>query len=99
MKERSVINDFQTFQEVASVNIKPVFQNLIDPDVLTIEDVALLFRCSVDTARRIPKDELPVYRGPGRSRLYLREDLITYLKSRRIDAPISAEFLDEVLRC
>ena len=56
---------------------------LLDPDILDIEDVARLLRCAVDTVRRIPKSELPVCDGPGKRHLYLREDIILYLRRRR----------------
>jgi hypothetical protein len=52
-----------------------------DPDILVVEDVARILRCTVDTARRIPRDQLPAYPGPGRHRLYLREDVRAYVRS------------------
>ncbi len=55
-----------------------------DADILVTEDVARMLHCAVDTVRRIPRDELPVYRGPGRYNLYLREDLIRYVRTRRV---------------
>ncbi len=45
-----------------------------DADFLTVEDVACLLRCSPDTVRRIPRDQLPVYR-PAKRNIYLREDM------------------------
>jgi hypothetical protein len=51
-----------------------------DPDRLVIEQVAWLLCCSIDQARRIPRDELPAYRGPGKRLLYLREDVLRYIK-------------------
>ncbi len=53
-----------------------------DPEVLTVEQVAGILRCSVDQARRIPRTELPGYDGPGRYVLYFREDVLRYLRSR-----------------
>ena len=67
-----------------------------DVDVLVIEDVARLLRCSVDTLRRVPKDELPVYRGPGRKHLYLREDVIRFVRCRRITGPDIDNLLHEI---
>ena len=52
-----------------------------DRDVLVVEDVARILRCTVDTARRIPRDQLPAYPGPGRRTLYLREDALAYVRS------------------
>ena len=58
----------------------------VDGDILVIEDVAELLHCSVDTLRRVPKHQLPAYSGPGRKNLYLRDDIIKFLKTRRIDS-------------
>lgn len=52
------------------------------PDVLFVEDVAQMLRCSVDQVRRIPRSDLPAYEGPGKHLLYLREDVIRYVRSR-----------------
>jgi hypothetical protein len=52
-----------------------------DPDVLVVEDVARIVRCTVDSARRIPRDQLPAHPGPGRRQLYLREDVLAYVRS------------------
>ncbi len=65
-------------------------------DVLTIEDVSTLLHCSIDTLRRIPKEELPVYRGPGRKHLYLREDIIRFVRCRRITGPDIDNLLREI---
>jgi hypothetical protein len=70
----------------------------IDPDILVIEEVAFICRASVYSIRRIPKEDLPVYRGLGRRNIYLREDLKRYIKLRRIQAPISSSFIDEILQ-
>ncbi len=68
----------------------------LDPDILVIEDVARLLHCSVDTLRRVPKEELPVYRGPGRKHLYLREDIIRFVRCRRITEPDIDNLLREI---
>ncbi len=52
-------------------------------DILSISDVSDLLCCSVDTVRRIPHDELPVYRV-GKSNLYLRDELIAFVRTRRV---------------
>jgi hypothetical protein len=57
-----------------------------DPEVLVIEDVARMLRCAIDTAKRIPRNELPSCRSPGRRVLYLRSDVLNYLRSRRASA-------------
>ena len=58
-----------------------------DPDILVVEDVARILRCTVDTARRIPRDQLRSISGPGRPQLYLREDVIAYVRSRARQPP------------
>ncbi len=68
-----------------------------DPDILTVEEAARILRCTVDTLRRIPRDQLPVYRGPGRKNLYLREDLMQFLRARQIPPGVSEELLREML--
>ena len=67
-----------------------------DVDILVIEDVARLLHCSVDTLRRVPKEELPAYRGPGRKHLYLREDIIRFVRCRRITGPDIDNLLREI---
>ena len=67
-----------------------------DADILVTEDVASMLHCAVDTVRRIPRDELPVYRGPGRYNLYLREDLIRYVRTRRVIGPNIDRILAEI---
>ena len=68
----------------------------LDPDILVIEEVARLLHCSVDTLRRVPKEELPAYRGPGRKHLYLREDIIRFVRCRRITGPDIDNLLREI---
>ena len=52
---------------------------LLDPNILTVNDLARLLRCSPDTVYRIPDCQLPVYRV-GKPNLYLRDDVIPYLR-------------------
>lgn len=54
-----------------------------DPDILTLPAVARLLRCSEDSLRRIPDDELPIYRV-GKANLYLREDVLRFVRSKRV---------------
>jgi hypothetical protein len=63
-----------------------------DPDILVVEDVARILRCTVDTARRIPRHQLRSICGPGRRRVYLREDVLVYVRSLGRSAP-NAELL------
>ncbi len=66
-------------------------------EIMAKEEVARILRCSPDTLSRVPKSELPVYRGPGRCNLYLLEDIKRYLKSRRINAGMTDDLMKEVL--
>lgn len=58
-------------------------RNLYDADILDVEGVADLLRCSVDHVRRIPRTELRARRVAKRI-LYLREDVKSYLASRPV---------------
>ena len=53
-----------------------------DAEILSIEEAAGILKCSVDRIRRIPRSELPARTGPGRGLLYLRADLIVYVKGK-----------------
>lgn len=64
--------------------------------ILTIDDLAWLLRSSVDTVRRIPRDRLPAYRGPGRYRLYFLDDLRLYVRSGGLLRPGADEILSAV---
>ncbi len=56
---------------------------LLDVDVLSAQEVALLLRMSVDSVRRIDYSALPHTgrNGAGRNALYLREDVLEYLRN------------------
>jgi hypothetical protein len=54
-----------------------------DRDILFIENVASMLGCSVDHVRRIERSKLPASRGVGRRLLYLREDVLRYVRSHR----------------
>lgn len=58
-----------------------------DDDVLGVAEAARLLRCSERCLRGIGADQLPFSIGPSRRRLYLRRDLIAYLRRRRADPP------------
>ncbi len=57
----------------------------LDRDILSLNELSDILRATPDTVRRIPRHELPVCRGPGRDRLYLRSDVLLYLQRRRIN--------------
>jgi hypothetical protein len=71
--------------------------DLVDKDILDIRDAAKILRCSVDKVRRIPKEDLAVFDGPGRANLYLREHLIEYVQQFRIEPPIDTRCMEEAL--
>lgn len=54
---------------------------MIDDDLLDIQQAAAFLHCSVDTLRRVPRPQLPVYR-PGRHNLYFRRDLVAFARSK-----------------
>ncbi len=49
--------------------------------ILTVEGVAAVLRCSIDTVRRIPCADLP-YLRVGRKNLYLLEDVEALVRRR-----------------
>ena len=49
------------------------------PLTLTIEQVAEILLCSVDTVRRVPENKLPRYRK-GKRNAYFPEDVLDYLR-------------------
>ena len=78
-------------------SISSPIAGLMDKDVLDIRDAAKILRCSVDKVRRIPKEDLAVFDGPGRANLYLREHLIEYVQQFRIEPPIDTRCMEEAL--
>lgn len=75
----------------------PDLTPLLDAEILTVEDVSALLRCSSDTVRRIPRDRLPVYR-PGKRNLYLRDDLIRFIRSCRVESIDIDAMVSEITR-
>ncbi len=51
-----------------------------DEDILTVEGVAKLLQCTIDAVRRIPDSHLPAHQGPGKHLLYLRDEVIRYVR-------------------
>jgi hypothetical protein len=76
-----VVNEVVVSEPRSGVSQHPP---MVDRDILSLEETSRILRCTVDTLRRIHRDELPVFRGPGRGNLYLREDVIEFVRSRRI---------------
>jgi hypothetical protein len=85
-------NPFARLREISERWSRATAHVGADPDILVIDDVARILRCTVDTARRIPRDQLRSIAGPGRRHLYLREDVIGYVRSRARQSP-NAELL------
>lgn len=51
-----------------------------DTEVMALEGVSRFLKCSVQAVRNIPANELPRTRKPGRRLLFLREDVIAYVR-------------------
>lgn len=49
-------------------------------DVLTVEGVAKLLQCTIDAVRRIPDSHLPAHQVAGKHLLYLRDEVIGYVR-------------------
>lgn len=76
-----------------STRLRAMYPQLYwDRDVLVVEQVAQVMRCSLDTVRRIPREELP-YSRTGKHNLYFREDVLRYLRSRRVSAAMNVDAL------
>ena len=65
----------------------------LDKDVLSLVEVCAMLRCSEDTLRRVPLGQLPVYRV-GKSNLYLREEVIQFLRAHKLHRPGAASLSD-----
>ena len=68
----------------------------VDTDVLTVEGVADFLHCSVQAVRNVPEDVLPRYRGPGRRLLYLKEEVVNYVRHVRRNNPAADELVREI---
>ena len=68
----------------------------IDTDILTVQGVAELVFCSVQSARNIPEDELPRHPGPGRRNLFIKEDVIQYVRRVRRTNPAADEMVPDI---
>ena len=67
----------------------------IFPPVLTVFDVARLLRMNVDGVRRIDRSELSYLdRGAGKWALYLREDVLEYVRRRAHEQSRELDFKD-----
>lgn len=75
---------------------EPVDLDRTDTDVISIHGVAKILFCSVQSARNIPTDELTRYLGPGRPRLYFREDVMRYARERKADCFEADELMRQI---
>lgn len=63
--------------------LERILQRVLVPEIMSIEAASLILHCSTDTLRRIPNEDLPAY-SVGKNNLYLREDVLRYVRSRRV---------------
>lgn len=68
-----------------------------DLDILSLDELSHILRCSADTLRRVPVSQLPVYRV-GKANLYLRDDVVRFVRSRRVVRPNAELLIDEVVQ-
>ncbi len=66
----------------------------LDPEIWSIEEASRVLRCSEDTLRRVSPRDLPVYRV-GKANLYLRDDVLRYVKSRPVSKAGAARSLHD----
>lgn len=76
------INRVEYAEQLAEAYIqrKPSRLGPVTGDILGIVEVAAMLRCSIDTVRRIPDVALPSRVGPGKCVLYLKEDVLRFVK-------------------
>lgn len=76
--------------DISVDDLYDLFRTLIDAlsqlqntnrDILSLIEACALLHCSEDTLRRIPTNELPIYRV-GKSNLYFLEDIKVFVRSR-----------------
>lgn len=65
----------------AYIRRKPSRLGAMLGEVLDVVEVAAMLRCSIDTVRRISDASLPCRVGPGKCVLYLKEDVLRFVKS------------------
>lgn len=65
-------------------------------DVMTVEGVARFLHCSVQAVRNVSPTDLPKRWGPGRRILYLRDDVIAYLRRTQKPARDADKLLSEI---
>ncbi len=61
---------------------KPWIYGPRDKDIMTIVEVAGLLHCSVDKVYRIPRRDLPAHAGAGRHNLYLRDEVVAFVRAK-----------------
>jgi hypothetical protein len=66
---------------IAYIRRKPSRLGPVTGDVLSVVEVAAMLLCSIDSVRRIPDASLPSRVGPGKCVLYLREDVLRFVRS------------------
>lgn len=68
----------------------------IIPEILMIEGVAELLGCSVQRVRSIPNDELPRRVGGGKCDLFLKEDVISYIRAHPKAHVVADDLMREI---
>lgn len=81
--------------ELCALLLESVSRTPLDKDILSLAEVSAILRCAEDTLRRVPYDELPAHRV-GKANLYLREDVIRYVRSRRVGGESPASLAQDV---
>ena len=78
-KDKSQCSEFQNPNKSASLEEWGTYYDRFTP-----EQAADYMTCSLDSLTRISLNDLPRYKSPGRSYVYLRDDLNTYLKRNQV---------------
>ena len=80
---QSIQKQLRRINKIRERNESELAVKRINADVLTIEGVANYLHCSVQTVRSISENELPRTLKPGRRLLFLKGDVVEYVRRNR----------------
>lgn len=84
MKKPAPMPLAQRLRQISAQFDKKIWLERTSEETLTVYGAAKLLFATTQAVRLIPENELPKYRGVGRYVLYLKADVISYIRSRRI---------------
>ena len=91
-----IVRHLQKSDPVREKRERELRRKSIEHDILMIEGVDQLLCCSVQRVRKIPHDELPRREGPGKSDLFLKEDVIAYVRAHSKRHAVADDLMREI---